>query len=160
MPQAGIRALMNVPLIWLPAAVERWAAAQGARGRTMTQTQVEVDLLNFTAWMDLGIALSDLGNFDEASEWLEAALQLQPDSPKALQNAGMNLSRQGRWGEAIAYYERAARLQPDNPVVHRSLASVLLGAGDYARGWPEHESAPELPAASGRADQPHVLEWR
>ncbi|HKI19044.1 MAG TPA: tetratricopeptide repeat protein, partial [Isosphaeraceae bacterium] len=59
--------------------------------------------------------------------------------PEALQNFGMNLSRQGRWGEAIAYYEQAARLEPDNPEVHRSLAYVLLGAGDYARGWPEHE---------------------
>ncbi len=105
----------------------------------MTQMQEEVDLLNFTALMNLGIALSDLGTFDEASVRLEAALQLLPDSPEALQNVGMNLSRQGRWGEAITYYEQAARLQPDNPEVHRSLAYVLLGAGDYARGWPEHE---------------------
>jgi tetratricopeptide (TPR) repeat protein len=93
----------------------------------------------FTARMNLGIALSDLGNFEEAMNWLLAALQLCPDSAEAMQNVGMNLSRQGRWGEAIAYYEQAARLQPDNPEVHRSLAYVLLGAGDYARGWPEHE---------------------
>ncbi len=66
----------------------------------MTQMQEEVDLLNFTALMNLGIALSDLGTFDEASVRLEAALQLLPDSPEALQNVGMNLSRQGRWGEA------------------------------------------------------------
>ncbi len=93
----------------------------------------------FDPRMNLGIALSDLGNFEEAMNWLLAALELRPDSAEALQNVGMNLSRQARWGEAIAYYERAARLQPENPEVHRSLAYVLLGAGDYTRGWPEHE---------------------
>ncbi len=81
----------------------------------MTQMQEEVDLLNFTALMNLGIALSDLGTFDEASVRLEAALQLLPDSPEALQNVGMNLSRQGRWGKAITYYEQAAQASARQP---------------------------------------------
>ena len=90
----------------------------------------------FIARMNLGIALSDMGQFDEASEWLHAALKLQPESAEALQNIGMNLVAPVRWAEAVDYYERAVQLQPDNPELHTMLACVSLGAGDYARGWP------------------------
>jgi len=103
----------------------------------------------FVARMNLGIALSDLGKFAEASEWLDAALALEPNSPEALQNVGMNLSRQMRWAEAVPYYERAKELQPDNPALRAALACVLLGSGDYARGWPEYESRLNCPTNRG-----------
>jgi Flp pilus assembly protein TadD len=93
----------------------------------------------FATRMNLGIVLSDIGRFDEAGKWLQSALELAPSSAEVLQNVGMNLSRQARWAEAIEYYERATRLKPDDPELHRSFSSVLLGAGDYARGWPEQE---------------------
>jgi hypothetical protein len=51
----------------------------------------------------------------------------------------MNLARQAKWSQAIPYYEHAARIEPGNADLHRSFSSVLLGAGDYARGWREYE---------------------
>lgn len=115
MPQAGICALMNLPLVRLPAAVERCAAAQGARGPTMTQMQEEVDLLNFTALMNLGIAVSDLGTFDEASVRLEAALQLLPDSPEALQNVGMNLCARDGGARRLRTMNKPRGFSPTTP---------------------------------------------
>ena len=89
--------------------------------------------------MNLGIVLSDQGNFDLATGPLERAIELKPDSADAYQNLGMNLGRQGRWHEAIATYETALRLRPEFPQAHLNLAHALLCAGDFERGWPEHE---------------------
>ena len=89
--------------------------------------------------MNLGVALSDLGEFDEAIAWLESSLRLRPDSPEALDNLGMTLARQGKWDEALTWYERALAVRPDFPEAHRNRAYVWLAHGDYERGWPEHE---------------------
>jgi Flp pilus assembly protein TadD len=103
------------------------------------RTAIRLQPGDFSARMNLGIALSDQGKFDEAAHWLESALEVQPDSAEALQNVGMNLARQRRWAEAVDYYERAVQIQPDNPDPHMTFACVLIGAGDYARGWPAYE---------------------
>jgi Tfp pilus assembly protein PilF len=100
---------------------------------------LELQPETFIAQMNLGISLSDQCRFGEAAESLQAALALQPESAEALQNIGMNLSRQRRWAEAVEYYERAVQIQPDNPDPRATLGCVLLGAGDYARGWPAYE---------------------
>jgi Tfp pilus assembly protein PilF len=93
----------------------------------------------FLAQMNLGIALSEQGQFDEASHCLLAALTLEPKSPAALQNIGMNLSRQTRWAEAVEFYERAAQIEPNNPDPQTMLGCVLIGAGDFVRGWAAYE---------------------
>jgi hypothetical protein len=105
--------------------------------------------------MNLGVALSDLGRFEEAMGCLQAALRVRPDSPDAIQNVGMTLGRQGRWREAIDYYEQALRLRPDFPEVHRNRAYAWLTLGDYQRGWPEHEWRIKCRAYRGyRFDEP------
>ncbi len=124
------------------------------------RTALRLQPAAFIARMNLGIALSDLGKFDEASESLEAALALQPESPEALENIGMNLARQRRWAEAVKYYERAVEIQPDNPEPRTMLACVLIGAGDYTRGWPLYEWRLSCPGNEGAAHQPHLLERR
>jgi hypothetical protein len=89
--------------------------------------------------MNLGVALSDMGEFEEAAGWLHASLRLRPDSPEAIDNIGMNLARQGKWDEAMTYFDEALAMRPDFPEAHRNRAFGWLGLGDYQRGWPEHE---------------------
>jgi Flp pilus assembly protein TadD len=113
--------------------------ARKAEAADAFRTALGLQPESFIARMNLGIALSDLGRFDEASESLEAALDLQPQSPEAFQHVGLNLSRQLRWAEAVEYYEAARRLQPNSPEIRSALGAVLIGAGDFARGWPEYE---------------------
>jgi tetratricopeptide (TPR) repeat protein len=93
----------------------------------------------FDAMMNLGVVSSDLGRFDEAARWLDAALRLRPDSADALHDVGMNLARQCRWDDAIEYYEAALRRQPEMVEAHLNLAYLLLGCGEYDRGWVEYE---------------------
>src|SRR5262249_7949893 len=89
--------------------------------------------------MNLGVVLSDLGQFEEALEYLREAVRIDPTSPDTLQNLGMTLGRMGRWPEALDYYERALRQSPDYAEVHRNRAYGWLYMGDFERGWPEHE---------------------
>ena len=89
--------------------------------------------------MNLGIVYSDQGKFDEATGWLESALELRPNSADALQNIGMNLGRQGKWSEAVAYYDQAVLRKPEFPEAHRNLAYALLCCGEFGRASPELE---------------------
>ena len=89
--------------------------------------------------MNLGVALSDVGEFDEALGWLRTSMRSRPDSPEAIDNLGMTLARQGKWDEAMRCYERALRLRPDFPEARRNRAYAWLARGDYERGWPEYE---------------------
>ena len=94
---------------------------------------------SFHAHMSIGNVLSNRGDFDGANEWLGSALAMCPDSVEALQNVAMNLARQGRLAESIEHYERAARIQPELAELRRNLGYARLAAGDYERGWPDHE---------------------
>jgi Flp pilus assembly protein TadD len=94
---------------------------------------------SFHAQMSIGNVLSNRGEFAAANEWLGSAVAMCPDSVEALQNVAMNLARQGRLSEAIEHYERAARIQPELAELRRNLGYARLAAGDYERGWTDHE---------------------
>jgi tetratricopeptide (TPR) repeat protein len=100
---------------------------------------IEIEPDAFDALVNLGLVLSDLGKFDEANEYLDAAYRLRPNSAPVFQNYGINLVRQGRLAEAIEKYEHGLRLEPDLFRLHMNLGYALLTAGDYERGWLEHE---------------------
>jgi hypothetical protein len=89
--------------------------------------------------MNLGVALSDMGFFDEALEWMRSSLKIRPDSHDAWDNVGMTLARMGEWDEAMACYDRAIELRPDFGEAHRNRALGWLTLGDFARGFPEIE---------------------
>ncbi len=65
--------------------------------------------------MNLGVTLSDLGEFDEALYYTRESLRLAPDSPDSHVNLGMTLARQGKLDEALESYEQALRAQPRVP---------------------------------------------
>ena len=89
--------------------------------------------------MNLGVVLSDLGEFDEALKYTQESLRLAPDSSDSHVNLGMTLARLGRRDEALASYEHALRLNPELPEAHRNRAYIWLARGDFERGWPEYE---------------------
>ena len=89
--------------------------------------------------MNLGVVLSDLGEFEEALHYTRESLRLAPDSPDSHVNLGMTLARLGKRDEALKSYERAPSLNPELPEAHRNRAYIWLARGDFERGWPEYE---------------------
>jgi Tfp pilus assembly protein PilF len=86
-----------------------------------------------------GLALAALRRPAEALKSYEAALALAPSHIDALNNRGIALFDFNRRDEALTCFDRVLALEPDHAHAHWNKAQVLLLAGDFARGWIEHE---------------------
>ncbi len=110
---------------------------------------------------NLGAALAERGQVDEAIGHYQTALKIKPDYAKAHYNLGNALVQCGQVDEAIAHYERALEIKPDDADMHNNLGGVLVrdsavrqghrpfppGAGDHAR---LRASAPQFGSSAGR----------
>jgi tetratricopeptide (TPR) repeat protein len=78
----------------------------------------------------LGILYWQRGEFDQADEELQKAIQSKPDYAEAYYTLGTVLKQQGKLPEAAAALREAIRLQPDFAGAHTTLAAVLRQLGD------------------------------
>jgi predicted O-linked N-acetylglucosamine transferase (SPINDLY family) len=81
------------------------------------------------AHFNLGKALSDLGQLDEALASYARALALSPDHIAALNNQGSTLESLKRPREALMSYERALAIAPRDPTLIYNRANVLRTLG-------------------------------
>jgi tetratricopeptide (TPR) repeat protein len=81
---------------------------------------------NIIAQNNLGNALLDEGNVDEAIVHFENARQIKPDDPKAAFNLGNALIQKGRLNDGIENLTQALQLKPDYAEAHINLASAFL----------------------------------
>ncbi|MCB1068878.1 MAG: tetratricopeptide repeat protein [Kiritimatiellae bacterium] len=85
---------------------------------------------NYLAFNNVGVALRDLGRFDEAAEQFERAIELKPDWSLPYLNLGLVRVHQGRLDEAEGLYQEAlARDQGNNPLSHHQLGNLLMVQG-------------------------------
>ncbi len=78
---------------------------------------------------DLGNALLQVGQDQEAIGHYEQALRISPDYPEAHNNLGFALKQTGRTQEAVEHYEDALRVKPDYAEAHYNLGVALGQAG-------------------------------
>ncbi|HVW07904.1 MAG TPA: tetratricopeptide repeat protein [Bryobacteraceae bacterium] len=86
-----------------------------------------------------GLALRDLGRYDEALLNLKKTEALLPHDYRVLVGIGNILSDFGRLQEASDYFTKAAALRPGDPVCRYNLALALLLAGNFHDGFREYE---------------------
>ena len=82
------------------------------------------------AHSDLGVALANLGNLEEAIASYREAIRLMPDDAVSHDKLGKALQAQGRLEEGIAEFHAAIRLKPALAVAHYDLGLALLLRGD------------------------------
>jgi tetratricopeptide (TPR) repeat protein len=103
--------------------------------------------------------LQELGRLDEALAAYDAAALIDTVRADIAKNRGVVLYWLGRADEALASLDAAlARAPGDGEILHTK-AVALLGAHDFARGWPLHEQR----RAAGLAMRDHARgepEWR
>lgn len=87
----------------------------------LSRNSDDVDIL-----YNLGMALSDAGNFARAEDQLRRAVELAPDFGNGLIALGVALSRQQKNDEAAQVLNSAVALEPRNPWAHRNLGVALL----------------------------------
>jgi general secretion pathway protein D len=65
---------------------------------------------------DLGYQFLEAKDYDKAKQYLEKALEINPDNPYALLNMGVVYEAEGKRDEAIKMYEKVITLNPEDRV--------------------------------------------
>jgi tetratricopeptide (TPR) repeat protein len=97
-----------------------------------------------------GIALGEVGRYEEALKEFERAAQLDPGAAWAHANRGSALETLGRYEEALAAYDRTTQLAPSEAIGHWGRGHVLGELGRYEEALAAFDRATQL--ASGEAD--------
>ncbi|HSW44492.1 MAG TPA: tetratricopeptide repeat protein [Phycisphaerae bacterium] len=84
---------------------------------------------NAVAYCNLGTALKNKGQRDEALACFERAVEIKPNHPIALSNLGSARMEDGRPAEALKYLTEAVESSPNSPDAHYNLANALAQIG-------------------------------
>ncbi|MCZ8218847.1 MAG: tetratricopeptide repeat protein [Acidovorax sp.] len=87
---------------------------------------------NVQVLYNLGIAYSELSQFDEAIIRLKRAVKLDPTHAHAWTGIGVAYQRMGKREQAIEPMQKAVEADPSDGYARRNLGAMLLGAGQYA----------------------------
>ena len=85
------------------------------------------------SWNNLGILSTREGRMNDAVEYFQKALQLNPDHLIALDNLGMAHRQLKHWDEARAAFERALSVSPTDPEANYGLGMVYAQTDDTVR---------------------------
>jgi len=83
-------------------------------------------------WMahyNLGIALHDHGETDQAITHYRQAIELRPDYAEAHYNLGRLLAEKGEFNDAINHYEATLAINPADTEAHNNIGATLFQAG-------------------------------
>jgi tetratricopeptide (TPR) repeat protein len=102
------------------------------------------------AWIELGQAYSELGQYDQAAANYQNALSLSPENAMALIGSGLLALRQGQAEAAVVQFTRAVKVAP-SAVNYLLLAQALRRAGRPAESdsalAQAHKISPDLAQA-------------
>ena len=86
----------------------------------------------------------DSGNLDGALRAFQAAVDANPNDPRALNDLGQMLIRVGRAQEAIPYFQRAAQAAPDSWAYQFNLARAHAQVKDWKAAIAGYQQASQL----------------
>jgi tetratricopeptide (TPR) repeat protein len=112
--------------------VEEWELA-----RASFEEAVKLDGKNAEAWAWLGEADQQTAgdarveqSRNDALNYLDRALDLDPNSPVVRGLRGLYFQRTGNHRQALAEFQSAAKVEPENPAWYVSVGEELLNLGD------------------------------
>jgi len=93
---------------------------------------------------NLSLALARAGEFDEAIDHLEHAIELWPDYGEAHNNMAMCLLRKNKPAEALYHADKALEVWANNPDAHVNKAGALADMGRPREAIPHYQRVLEL----------------
>lgn len=111
------------------ACLERLQAGDYVAGIRLLRLVLRVRPNDAGALQNLGMALSDQGQLDEAIVLLRRAAEINPSSANTQVALGVAYSRKGDTQQSFKALETAVQLDPENPYALRNLAGSLLKQG-------------------------------
>jgi tetratricopeptide (TPR) repeat protein len=115
-----------------------------ADGETLYRTTIERNRDCWMAYGNLGVALLQKGQVDEAIAHYQKALEIKPDYAEAHSNLGTALLQNGQVDEAIAHCQKALEIKPDYADAHGNLGNALLQNGQVDGAIAHYQKALEI----------------
>ena len=84
---------------------------------------------NLVGHINLGNALLENGNIDDAMAQYQKALQIKPDDPDANVSFGYGLIQKQKLDDAILHFQRALAAKPNYPQAYNDLGNVFAQKG-------------------------------
>jgi protein O-GlcNAc transferase len=100
----------------------------------------------------LGIVSQQLGQFQQAEEFLSASARVQANSVKALFSLGNLHQAQGQLPEAEVAYKKAIALRPDAGTIYNNLGYTLQQQGKWEEAIASYQKALEFQPNCTEAD--------
>lgn len=107
--------------------------------KAMAQAAVAAAPRDLDALICLASRHFELGEFQDAARFYGEALTVDPMHAGVLNNLANTLHCMGELDAALVMHERCYLAEPDNAAYRYNRAMTMLAAGDYRRGWAEHE---------------------
>ena len=99
---------------------------------------------NYLAHHNLGTALYQNGQIDEAINQYRAAILVEPDNAAAHYDLGTALALKGQTIEAISELQESIRLKPDDAESHKNLGTAFGRAGQMDEAISQYREAVKL----------------
>jgi tetratricopeptide (TPR) repeat protein len=98
----------------------------------------------WAAYYNLGDALSQNGQVDEAMVQFQKALDINPRSTRTLYNLGNALLQKGQLDDAIVQFKRALEIDPNYAQAHNNLGNALFRKGQIDDAIVQYQKAVAL----------------
>ena len=112
--------------------------------QTLFQHELAVTENNYIVHTDLGFALREKGQIDEAIRQLQEAIRLKPDCALAHNNLAYAFLGKGQTDAAISQCQEALRLQPGYAGAHNNLGTALADKGHINEAIRQYKEAIRL----------------
>ena len=73
---------------------------------------IEIDPTDPDFWNVKGLALKDLGKYDQAIECLDRAIEIDANDKTYVHNKGIVLENLGKYDDALKYFDKAIEIDP------------------------------------------------
>ncbi len=101
-------------------------------------------VLNVESWITAGDAKYIAGKYDEAIEYYDQALEMEPKNDHVWGSRGAALLRLGLWAKALDAFNRALETNPDLALAHSGKGLALTHLKRYSEAIASHDRAIEL----------------
>jgi Flp pilus assembly protein TadD len=139
--QAMVPLLAGVTAVVLCVVLTRQQLGYWQDSETLFRHALAVTQNNQIAHDNLGDALLEKGQTDDAIRQFQEVTRLKPNDADAYNNLGNALGKSGRIGEAISQYHEALRLKPDNASAYYSLGTALDAEGQTDEAIRQYQEA-------------------
>ncbi len=106
---------------------------------------------NAKAHNNLGNALLQKGNVNDAITHYQEALQIKPDYAEAYNNLGNALFQKGNVDEAIVHFQKALQIKPDYAEAHDNLGNALFQQGNVDEAITHYQRALQIKPDDAKA---------